>query len=141
MEAVIKQRHGMATRSEKETGKRAAEEVGDASPAKKSCVGEEKTYKSFEAWVDGEGMDAVYKNVKGRYNKDFGVEVFADLFKDDDIVTSWEQYDHRVREVEDYSVDTLLDMMHHMVKQIRDQQELLQRYKACVDKTIGILKE
>ena len=107
-------------------GKRAAEEAGDASPAKKYCVGEEKTYETFKAWVIGEGLDAVYKNVKDRYNKDFGVEEFADLYKGDDIITSWEQYDHRVREVEDYSVDTLLDVMDHMVKQMRDQNDLIE---------------
>lgn len=107
-------------------GKRVTKEAADESPAKKFCVEEEKTYKTFDAWVVDEGVDAVYNNVKDRFNEAFGVKVFAELYEGDDTITSWEAYDKGVRENGCDETDTLINVMDDMVKQIRDQDALIE---------------
>ena len=109
-------------------GKRAAEEAENESPAKKYCVGE-KTYPSIEAWVVAEGFKPPYDDVQSRYNEKFGVQTFADLYEDSDTkcdITSWEAYDKWVREYGEDETDTLIDVMHEMVTQVRDQNALIQ---------------
>jgi len=108
----------------------------DMPPAKKPRIGGDdgKTYETLAEWIAAEGAEAVYKNVKARYNPAWGVESFVKWGEDETDIKTWEQYDHWVREVGDDESDTLLEQADNMVKLIRDQNDLIEVLRAQLEK-------
>jgi len=96
-----------------------------ASPAKKARVGDEESYATFKEWLDAVGPQKVRENLEERYDAAFGTKTFAEVYEDDDGITSWEGFDEWCRDAGKEETETCLDHMDGMVKLIRDQRELI----------------
>ena len=98
--------------------------------AKKARVEEETSYKTFDEWFEKEGSDAVYENIKERFNYDYGVEEFAKLHnKKGSKITSWEDFDEEASKKSDAEKDMYRNIMNHMVIMIRDLNAYVEKLR------------